>query len=114
MVKYVSNLRNIYILSSSFHCLEENSYITLLEDWEIAPSKLKLLDKKLRGGKFGIVRKGLLTSETGSPEVVAVKTLKGAKKLIYSTFSKIILADNLTKLDIGNRITHKVSFEFYT
>ena len=117
MVNYVSNLRNIYILSGSLHCLEENSYIALLEDWEIAPSKLKLLDKKLGGGKFGIVRKGLLTIETGSPEAVAVKTLKGAKKLIYSSFLmffKIMLADNLTKVDIGYRITHKVSFEFYT
>ena len=68
--------RDIFI---TLHCLEENSYIAILEDWEIAPSKLKLLDKKLGGGKFGIVRKGLLTTETGSREAVAVKTLKGAK-----------------------------------
>ena len=67
-------------ISITLHFLEEISYIAILEDWEIAPSKLKLLDKKLGGGKFGIVRKGLLTSERVSPEAVAVKTLKGAKK----------------------------------
>ena len=68
--------QDIFII---LYVLEEISYIALLEDWEIAPSKLKLLDKKLGGGKFGIVRKGLLASETDSPEAVAVKTLKGAK-----------------------------------
>ena len=56
--------------------------MALLEGWEISPSKLKLLDKKLGEGKFGIVRKGLLTSEIGSREAVAVKTLKGEKELI--------------------------------
>jgi hypothetical protein len=56
---------------------EEISYIVLLEDWEIAADQLKLLDKKLGGGQFGIVRQGLLTSGKGDPEVVAVKTLRG-------------------------------------
>ena len=56
---------------------EEISYIVLLEDWEIAPDKLQLLDKKLGGGQFGIVKQGLLTSGKGDPEAVAVKTLKG-------------------------------------
>ena len=52
----------------------------LLEDWEIASHKLKLLDKKLGEGRFSIVKVGLLTSEQEKPEAVAVKTLKGAKK----------------------------------
>ena len=69
--------RNIF---TTLHFLEEILYIAILKDWEIMPSKLKLLDKKLGGGKFGIVRKGLLTNETGSPEAVAVKALKCAKK----------------------------------
>ena len=56
---------------------EEISYIVLLEDWEIAADQLKLQDKKLGGGQFGIVRQGLLTSGKGDPEVVAVKTLRG-------------------------------------
>ena len=51
----------------------------LLEDWEIAPDNIKLLDKKLGGGQFGIVTQGLLTSGKGEPEVVAVKTLKGTE-----------------------------------
>jgi hypothetical protein len=49
----------------------------LLEDWEIAPDDLKILDKKLGGGQFGIVMQGLLTTAKGDPEVVAVKMLKG-------------------------------------
>ena len=53
------------------------SYVAVLEDWEIAPDNLKLLDKKLGKGKFGIVRQGLLTPRKGDPEIVAVKTLKG-------------------------------------
>ena len=48
-----------------------------MEDWEISPSKLKLLDKKLGDGQFGIVRQAILTGDKGGPEKVAVKTLKG-------------------------------------
>ena len=53
------------------------SYVALLEDWEIAPDNLKLLDKELGKGQFGIVRQGLLTIRKGDSEIVAVKTLKG-------------------------------------
>jgi hypothetical protein len=49
----------------------------LLEDWEIAPDDLNILDKKLGGGQFGIVMQGLLTTAKGDSEVVAVKMLKG-------------------------------------
>ena len=44
---------------------------------EIAPDNLKLLDKILGEGQFGIVKQGLLTTVDGDSEVVAVKTLKG-------------------------------------
>ena len=44
---------------------------------EIAPDNLKLLDKTLGEGQFGIVKQGLLTTGDGDSEVVAVKTLKG-------------------------------------
>ena len=57
----------------------EISYIVLLEDWEISPSKLKLLDKKLGGGQFGIVRQAIFTGDKGEPETVAVKTVKGTR-----------------------------------
>ena len=81
-------------LNYSIHFSEINLlYIAILEDWEIAPSKLKLLDKKLGGGKFGIVRKGLLTSETGSPEAVAVKTLKCAKKYLKVSYLRKLYKD---------------------
>ena len=69
------------------HFSEELLYIVLLEDWEIASNKLKLLDKKLGEGKFGIVRMGLLTSEEGNPEAVAVKTFKGVKKNLRKLFN---------------------------
>ncbi|CAB4013943.1 receptor-type tyrosine- phosphatase delta-like, partial [Paramuricea clavata] len=57
---------------------EEISYVVLLKDWDISPSHLKLLDKKLGAGQFGMVKEGLYTSSENSiPEVVAVKMLKG-------------------------------------
>ena len=59
---------------------EELCYIALLEDWEISPNHLKLLDNKLGVGHFGIVKQGLLTTGKGDPEVVAVKSLKGNKE----------------------------------
>ena len=49
----------------------------LLENWDILPENLTLLDKKLGGGQFGIVKQGLLTTGNGDPEIVAVKTVKG-------------------------------------
>lgn len=56
----------------------------LLEDWEITADHLKLLDKKLGEGQFGIVKRGLLTTENGDPEDVAVKTLKGNREFSLS------------------------------
>ena len=49
----------------------------LLQNWNIPPDNLKLLDKKLGCGRFGIVKQGLLTTGKGDPEVVAVKTVEG-------------------------------------
>ena len=51
----------------------------LLENWDIPPDNLKLIDKKLGGGQFGIVKQGLLTTGKGDPELVAVKTVKGTQ-----------------------------------
>ena len=51
----------------------------MLDDWEIAPDNLKLLDKKLGEGQFGIVKQGLLKTGKGDSEVVAVKTLRGTE-----------------------------------
>ena len=55
------------------------AYVVVLEDWEIAPNNLKLLDKKLGEGQFGIVKQGLLKTGKGDSEVIAVKTLKGTE-----------------------------------
>ena len=55
------------------------SYVTVLEDWNIAPDNLILLNKKLGEGQFGIVRQELLTTGKCDSEIVAVKTLKGTK-----------------------------------
>ena len=60
-------------------------YVVALKDWEIAPDNLKLLDKKLGEGHFGIVRQGLLTTRKDNPEVVAVKTLKGTEPTSFFT-----------------------------
>ena len=51
----------------------------MLEDWGVTPDNLKLLDKKLGEGQFGIVRQGLLATGEGDSEIVAVKTLKGTR-----------------------------------
>ena len=56
---------------------EELSYVELLKDWEISPTHLKLTDKKLGSGQFGIVKQGLYTSKNSTSEIVAVKMLKG-------------------------------------
>jgi hypothetical protein len=53
-------------------------------DWEITPDSLKVLKINLGKGKFGIVKQGLLTTGEGDPEVVAVKMLKGTKKLSFN------------------------------
>ncbi|CAB4027415.1 Fibroblast growth factor receptor 1 [Paramuricea clavata] len=81
---------------------DELSYIVLLEDWEIAPDNLKLLDKKLGGGQFGIVMQGLLTTTKGDSEVVAVKMLKDSAK-------ESDLQDLMTELTIlkeVNKVPH--------
>ena len=57
-------------------------YIVVLEHWDVAPEKLKLLDKKLGEGQFGIVKQGLLTTEEDDPEIVAAKTLKGTELVL--------------------------------
>ena len=54
------------------------SYVVLLKDWEISPSHLKVQDRSLGAGQFGIVKQGLYTPcEKSDPEIVAVKMLKG-------------------------------------
>ena len=59
---------------------EEISYVVLLKDWEISPSHLKLQEKTLGAGQFGIVKQGLYTpSENCDAEIVAVKMLKSTK-----------------------------------
>jgi hypothetical protein len=59
-------------------------YVDILKDWEIAPNKLKILDKKLGAGQFGIVKQGLYTpSENVDLVDVAVKMLKGKGKNIF-------------------------------
>ena len=58
---------------------ESISYITVLEDWEISPNNLKLLNKKLGAGQFGVVKKGQYTPANGDPVNVAVKMLKGTE-----------------------------------
>ena len=65
-------------------------YVVVLEDWEIAPENLKLLDKKLGEGQFGIVRQGLLTTKNGDSEVVAVKTLKGTEPTSFLQINFLI------------------------
>ena len=56
-------------------------YVDILKDWEIAPYKLMILDKKLGVGQFGIVKQGLYTpSENVDLVDVAVKMLKGKGK----------------------------------
>ncbi|CAB4022081.1 Angiopoietin-1 receptor, partial [Paramuricea clavata] len=56
---------------------EDVSYVVLLEDWDILPNKLNVLDRTLGAGKFGIVKHGLYTpSENDYPMDVAVKMLK--------------------------------------
>ena len=60
-------------------------YVVVLEDWEIAPNNLKLLDKKLGEGQFGIVKQGLLKTGKGDSEVIAVKTLKGTELTSFFT-----------------------------
>ena len=56
---------------------EEISYIVLLDDWEILRDNLTILEKKLGGGQFGIVKQGLFSKDKNESEIVAVKMLKG-------------------------------------
>ena len=57
---------------------------------EIAPDNLKLLDKTLGEGQFGIVKQGLLTTVDGDSEVVAVKTLKGTVLKIITVMMNLL------------------------
>ena len=57
---------------------------------EIAPDNLKLLDKTLGEGQFGIVKQGLLTTVDGDSEVVAVKTLKGTVLKIITVMINLL------------------------
>ena len=68
------NLYNILVTT------EELSYIALLGNWDIPADNLKLLGKKLGSGRFGIVKQGLLTTEDGDTQIVAVKTVKGRQQ----------------------------------
>ncbi len=58
---------------------EELSYVVVLENWQIPADNLKVLEKRLGEGQFGIVKQGILTTGKGDPEVVAVKMLKGRR-----------------------------------
>jgi hypothetical protein len=60
---------------------EEISYVVLLKDWESSPSQLKIQDRSLGAGQFGIVKQGFYTPEKGDPETVAVKMLKGTERM---------------------------------
>ena len=53
------------------------SYICVLDDWEIEKDHLTILDKKLGGGYFGVVKKGIYKEKENESLVVAVKMLKG-------------------------------------
>ena len=54
------------------------SYVGLLKHWQISPNRLRVLNKPLGAGQFGIVKKGIYTPSSGSdPKDVAVKMLKG-------------------------------------
>ncbi|XP_028416183.1 fibroblast growth factor receptor 1-like [Dendronephthya gigantea] len=53
------------------------SYVALLKRWQISPNRLKVLNKPLGVGQFGIVKKGLYSPQSGGdPKDVAVKMLK--------------------------------------
>ncbi|XP_028394333.1 tyrosine-protein kinase receptor Tie-1-like isoform X2 [Dendronephthya gigantea] len=54
----------------------EAEYVDILEDWEISPRDLKVLNKNLGAGHFGVVKQGLYKPQNGDPERVAVKMLK--------------------------------------
>ncbi|XP_028393591.1 proto-oncogene tyrosine-protein kinase receptor Ret-like [Dendronephthya gigantea] len=56
--------------------LTETEYADVLEDWEISPNDLKVLNKKLGAGQFGVVKQGLYTPRNGDSEKVAIKMLK--------------------------------------
>ena len=53
------------------------SYICVLDDWEIKKEHLTILDRKLGGGYFGVVKKGIYKEKESNSLVVAVKMLKG-------------------------------------
>ncbi len=48
-----------------------------MDDWEIEKHNLTILDKKLGGGHFGVVKEGEYKTKENDNLVVAVKMLKG-------------------------------------
>ncbi|XP_028401197.1 proto-oncogene tyrosine-protein kinase receptor Ret-like [Dendronephthya gigantea] len=56
---------------------ETVDYIIVLQDWEISPNSLVVMDINLGEGQFGIVKQGVWTHPaSGKPEDVAVKMLR--------------------------------------
>ena len=80
---------------------EEIAYVVLLKDWEISPSQLKVQDRALGAGQFGIVKQGVYTvSEKSDPQIVAVKMLKdNARESDHS--------DLLAELEILKKINNE-------
>ena len=50
----------------------------MLDDWEIERDNLRILDTKLGGGYFGVVKKGKYKEKQKDSQTVAVKMLKGS------------------------------------
>ncbi|XP_028394194.1 angiopoietin-1 receptor-like isoform X2 [Dendronephthya gigantea] len=55
---------------------ESHTRVDILKDWEISPNDLKVLDKNLGAGQFGVVKQGLYTPKNSDPEKVAIKMLR--------------------------------------
>lgn len=63
---------------------ETVDYLVILQDWEISPNSLMVLDTKLGEGQFGVVKQGIwIHPETGDSEDVAVKMLKGVEHVVH-------------------------------
>lgn len=80
-VQYIPVAVNVFLVLDN---PEEVSYIVLLDDWEILRENIIILEKKLGGGQFGIVKQGLYSSGKNEPELVAVKMLKGKNMALKS------------------------------
>ncbi|XP_028409545.1 uncharacterized protein LOC114532167 [Dendronephthya gigantea] len=87
----------------------EISYVSILKDWQISPSCLKILSKSLGSGHFGIVRQGLYTPSAGSaPEYVAVKMMKD----IATESNKLDFLAELKMLKESNKEPHENVLKF--